>query len=80
MSSAEEYERETCWTADELRAIGFPIPDTIPGIAWIPRTALVVHEPVVTPGADAGTMHVTMSATFTEPFRWLELNLEIGRR
>lgn len=39
-----EYDSEKCVTAGELRQLGIPIPEGIPDVAWVPRTALFMCE------------------------------------
>jgi hypothetical protein len=42
----EKYDSLTCITAEEIRALGASLPESIPNCAWIPRASveLVVGE------------------------------------
>lgn len=70
-----EYDEATCVTAGELRARGIDVPETIPDVGWIPRSALLVE-----PGElrlDGNVLHCEMTITFAVPFKWFECNVKI---
>lgn len=38
----KEYDPGTCVTAEELRAMGLDLPETVPDCAWLPRASVKV--------------------------------------
>lgn len=74
----DEYDPATCQTAAELRARGIAVPATIPDCAWIPSGSMrVVGEPKVTSKAPNLITVQGLSAVFTVPFRWVEVDAVI---
>lgn len=78
--SEREYDPETCITAGERRAQGFHVPDSIPDAGWIPRLSMRLESmaPVVNqPDKTERRLDVSMMVSFSEPFRWIEINSTI---
>jgi hypothetical protein len=72
-----EFDPVTCVTVKELRERGFSsIPADLPDCAWIPRDSVEFEffNETTPQDAEKGLMKAGMRATFTEPFRWIELN------
>lgn len=78
--NAPEYDEATCITATELRAQGIPLPPEVPGPAWIRRSAIVFA-----PGAAKrdpnvpGRISCGIAVTFTEPFHYVDVTIEVVR-
>jgi len=66
-----EYDPDTCFTAGELRDIGYPIPKRIPDVAWIPKWSMR-PLPNTCRTFLADSCIVRFEVEFTQPFRWLE--------
>ena len=64
--SNREYSPALDVTAGELREAGYSVPDNIPDCAWIPQSSV---KESYDPATDSD-----IRLTFTEPFRWNELN------
>ena len=62
--------------AAQLRDMGHHVDDDVPDCAWIPRWAIKFGEPRVEAG-DGQSLRVSVPVTFTEAFRWFELNLKV---
>lgn len=71
-----EYDPETCATAGELRAAGYPIPESVPDCGWIPRHAIRVEAAGGGSIAPDGRMTISLRATFTMPFQWIAVAIE----
>ena len=72
------YDPETCITAAELRANGFPIPDTIPDCGWVRRSSIEIIEHDVQE-ADDDAFHIDLKFQFMEPFRWISINAKLKK-
>lgn len=70
------YDEETCVTAGELRAMGFPVPEFIPDVGWIPRAALRGKPGKIVAGAD-GSLEVETRMEFTMPFRFVSMQMKL---
>jgi hypothetical protein len=70
--SHEVYDKDTCYTAKELRAVGYPIPSKIPDRAWVHKWSLrtLPNCSVERLSDDDNSFVVTMEVEFSEPFRW----------
>ena len=56
------------------------MPDTIPDCGWIPKTSIKFLQPDVTiDKLVAGQVNVAIAAKFTEPFRWVQINLKLDK-
>lgn len=78
-AALQEYNPQTCITAQELRASGVTVPDHIPGPAWVHRhTVRFGGADVALDNQDPSRMNVQMTVTFTQPFRWVEATVEIS--
>lgn len=72
----DEYNEKTCTTAGELRALGIVIHETVPDVAWVPRYAMRVKYGEMRMVGD--TFCADLSITFTHPFRWLRVEMEVA--
>ena len=76
-----EYNPKTCVTAGELRAMGIPIPERVPDVGWIPRTAM--RWTGAAPGATTeeekaqGILNLSLEVRFTEPFQWIDVEFDV---
>ena len=61
--------------AGELRSFGAQIPDRIPDCAWVPRSSMSYKLGSAT--AEGDTLHMNMQVSIAEPFRWVEINIEV---
>lgn len=78
-----DYDPDTCITAAELRAMGIEVHESVPDVGWVPRAAMRMSaEPAEHTPEDiaAGLLRMDMAITFTEPFRWIELNVQATKR
>lgn len=57
------------FTAKQLRDLGFGIDESIPDVAWIPKSALRFSSPTVTDDGN-DSVNVSLDATINAPFRW----------
>lgn len=73
--SEPEYDPETCATAGELRAAGYPIPENVPDCGWIRRSAIRLG-PNSGVSVKGSRINVSLPVTFTEPFRWVAVEIE----
>jgi len=73
-----KYDPHTCLTAAELRGMGLTVPD-VPDAAWVPRSSVRFGEvKAVEPDTPNPTsVSVEFSVSFTEPFRWVEIDIPI---
>lgn len=64
-------------SAAELRAMGIELPESIPDVAIIARSAMRIETNGVLfdPATQVLTMRLT--ATFDAPFRWVEIDATI---
>lgn len=62
-------------TAGELRAMGYPILDSIPDCGNIPRSSMTMRAA----GGEAvgDKLMVDMEITFTEPFKWIVVTVRL---
>lgn len=72
----DEYDPATCVTAGELRRLGFPIPEGVPDVAWVPRMALLSAFHNAEAGPD-GSMNLKFNVHFTQPFRWVQVDFTV---
>lgn len=78
MTTEREYDSATCITAGELRAVGFHVDDSVPDAGWIPRLSVkVVSVAPVSEPNDERRLDFSMQVSFSEPFRWIEINAKI---
>jgi hypothetical protein len=72
-----EYDPATCITAGELRAVGIPVPESVPDCGWIPRGSMAPgpEEPTTSYDPATGIITAMIPTCFTQPFRWFELDL-----
>jgi hypothetical protein len=75
-SIPSEYDPATCVTAGELRALGFPIPEGIPDVAWCPRSALLPAFQSAEVGPD-GKLSITFNVQMMYPMRWIQLDMTV---
>lgn len=67
----QAYDSETCFTAAELRAQGFAVPERIPDDAWIRRSAVQMSiVGVERLSGNRAAVHTRLLCS--EPFRWGE--------
>ena len=74
---ADAYDEITCVSAGELRAQGYPIPEDIPDCGWIPRGSMKMEK--IEAKMVEGVVKVNAILTFTEPFRWVQINLKLDK-
>ncbi len=74
----EDYNPDTCITAGELRAFGYPIPETIPDCGWVRRSSWDVTTGAVSMDDD-GTINMDMNMGFCEAFQWIEVTLTVAK-
>lgn len=65
-------------SAGELRAMGIPVPDTIPDCATTKRSAIRMHVGPTTGDPGARTVNVRVDVAFDAPFEWIEMKVELG--
>lgn len=65
-------------TAGELRAMGLPIPSSIPDVAGIPRSALKMSVGEVTSMDGDKTFKVNIDVRFEANFEWISIDLVLG--
>lgn len=73
--SRREYDPATCVTAGELRELGFPIPASIPDVAWCLRSSLVPKLKDVQGSDGEYTIHFTIE--FMKPLEWIQMDFVI---
>ena len=78
MTEITKYDAATCITAGELREVGHMIPLTIPDVAWVPRSSLVLESNLSTTSdarqGDSGSITWDMALYIAAPFKWVEAN------
>jgi hypothetical protein len=82
MNTEPEYDEKTCITAGELRSMGVMVSKTIPDCGWIPRPALVgkvLPSNEGTETRDPNTLNIDVEYSFTQPFRWLSVDLTVEK-
>lgn len=70
-------------TARQLRMLGIPIPEEIPGEAWIPQDSYrmqTADSRMNPPEVGAGRLLVRMTASFREPFRYQNTRFVVDRQ
>ena len=72
----DEYDPATCVTAGELRRLGFPIPEGIPDVAWVPRMALLPAFQSAVEGPD-GKLNIVFNVQMAYPMRWLQVDFTV---
>ena len=72
----DEYDPATCITAGDLRQLGFPIPEGVPDVAWVPRMAFFSAFQSAEAGPD-GSMNLKFNVRFTHPFRWIQVDFTV---
>lgn len=72
------YDPETCVTAGQLRAAGVEVPEGIPDVAWIPKYAMSFGPVRAFTSQEPDRIICTASVHFNEPFRWVDVSLEVG--
>ena len=80
MSDEPQFDPDICIHAGELRAMGASIPDTIPDIGWVPRSAIQWsgEDPNFTMNDD-GVFTGNLRCVVTQPFRWIEVDVTITK-
>lgn len=59
-------------TAGELREQGWPVPETVPDVASVPRSAVRMKvSSVAADPADPSRAVITLTATLDAPFEWI---------
>jgi len=72
------FERDpTQFYAGDLRRMGVAVPESIPNCAHVPRSSIRFGEPSFVTGQDGKTITGDIGMEFTEPFRWITINLNI---
>ena len=71
----QDFNARTCITAEQLRSIGLEIPESIPGCAWISRSSIQIGPGVAS--HDKETLSCTSPVSFTEDFKWVEIDVTI---
>lgn len=83
MTTEPTYDAVTCITAGELREMGIAIPANVPDCGWIPRGAMQMRAGTAHQHSEAeiaaGILRVNLECTFTQPFRWIELDVVIHK-
>lgn len=64
-------------TAGELRALGIPIPERIPDVARVPRSAIRTEVEDAEEQGD-GAIRITITYRFDATFEWIEASFTIG--
>ena len=74
------YDPLTCITAGELRQRGMTLGPEIPDAGWVPRESIkwAVSNNMTDEEVKAGKLRISMGATFTEAFQWIELDYVIS--
>ncbi len=73
---SDEYDPQTCVTAEELRAVGLELPESIPDCAWVLRGS--IHFALKdTEQSDLKDLFIGVTVEFCEPFRWISVNFTI---
>jgi len=67
------------YTARELRWAGFPIPEDIPDVAYVPKSAVSLTLGEITVCAVTKSANVSWEVSFSEPFRWLTVDIYISK-
>ncbi len=73
----DTYDPRTCLTAGEVRAIGVELPESVPDCAWVPRWAMRTELGKVTDGDTPGSVDMMIGISFSVPFTWIELKIEV---
>ena len=72
-----EYDEATCVTARELRAAGYPVPDSVPDPGWIRRSSIrLTGAGPATFDPETQRISCPMGVAFDEPFRWIAVCVE----
>ena len=74
----DKYDPVTCISAGELRAIGLPMPESIPDCGWIPRTAMEIKALESKLNGET-ELRINTEIKFTEPFRWITVSLTASK-
>jgi len=72
--AAGVYDPRTCITARELRECGIPVPESIPGVAWIARSAIRL---TLAPGGQEnpdGGFTLNLNVNFNAPLEWIQID------
>jgi hypothetical protein len=75
-----KYDKHTCITAAELRAMGMPVDESVPDCAWVLRSAMRFGQVEVGEQVwphDPTVVHGSFTVSFTEPFRWVEVDVPV---
>jgi hypothetical protein len=77
-----EFDETTCITAGQLRALGWPLPETIPDVGWIPLASIKTTFRVdrTTNPMATGMLRGEIVHEFTEPFRWVDASVMWSER
>ncbi len=83
MNEITKYDAATCVTAGELREVGHMVPLTIPDVAWVPRSSLVLASnlsPIAgVRQSDSGSIAWDMNLYIAAPFKWVELTVSTDK-
>jgi hypothetical protein len=63
-------------TAGELRALGVPVPESVPDVAGVPRNS--THVEMGDARMKGNTLKATLKYTITAPFEWIEVDFIVG--
>jgi len=69
---------EFVFHAADCRAMGWEIPEEIPGCAWVPKAAVKFGKPKITRGEDPDSVELDVDIYFTEPWRWETIIVNIS--
>lgn len=71
------YDPRTCITARELRECGIPVPESIPGVAWVARSAIRLTVGEGGRSDPDGKITLNLDVNFMAPLEWIEVDLVI---
>lgn len=81
MTTETEYHPDTCWTAKQLRELGFKIPDSIPDCGWVTKQSCEMGSSVdFSPPSSSESFSLKTELKFTEPFRWIEVDAVVEKK
>lgn len=66
-------------SANEIRQMGYPLPEHIPDCATIPRNSICieVYSRANEQDVAAGKLRMGFSLSFSKPFTWLDATIDI---
>ncbi|WP_396190438.1 hypothetical protein [Flavobacterium sp.] len=76
-----EYDPEQCWTAKQLRSMGYTISDKIPNCAWVRSDCVVLDVKSSQTEPEKGySFGLTVELEFSQPFQWVEVSLTAEKK